>query len=240
MKRLLLAVAICLFLSTSAYALLDTINNRTNSPSSDASATASQLQGQGQIQGQGQGQGQGQLQAATAAQGQQQLGEVKTTTKVEVGGDTTKDNYAIAFPSTASAEGTSNAQATYLFGSLGKSNTETFKKLIPEIQAILAIPDAVMAPEMKKDIVGTLVKKMLDANRTQRFLGFMWEDNSKNLLNMFGLLCWDSVWSEGQKPFQSKSDAGLVPKPVKETPAVKTVDAGVTGNAGILPVGNQK
>jgi hypothetical protein len=172
---------------------------------------------------------QGQLQGQLQGQGQKQTAVGKVTTDVKVEGDTIK-SYAIAFPSVSSAEGTSSGQATYLFGSLGKSNTELYKKLIPQIQTILAIPDDIMSQAEKKTIIDTLVKKMTDANRTQRFLGILWEDNSKSLLNVMGLLTWDSFWAEGQKPLQSKVDAGLVEAPVK----TKTTDKGVTGNAGYV------
>lgn len=149
------------------------------------------------INKQAQGQLQGQL------QGQVANGKVSTDVKVE--GDTIKST-AIAFPSLSSAEGVSSGTATYLFGSLGKSSTEVYKKIIPQIQTILAIPDDMMDKEMKSLRIKQLVNKMTDANRTQRVLGVLWEDNSKSILNVFGLLTWDSLWDEGQKPFQSKSD----------------------------------
>lgn len=185
---------------------------------------------------------QGQMQGQLQGQGQGQVANGKVNTEVTVSGDEDSDKTpdAIGFPSVVAAEGTSSGSATYGFGSLGKANTETYKKIIPQIQTVLAIPDDIMSREEKKVVIVSLVKKMTDGNRTQRFLGIMWEDNSKSLLNMFGLLCWDSVWAEGQKPMQSKVDAGLVPAPVKEEPVVKTADAGITGNAGTLPAGNQK
>ena len=166
----------------------DVDNNIRNSNENRNSNVGVNKQQQGQLQGQ--------------LQGQKQT----AVGKVEVTDNSETKTTAIAFPSVAAAEGTNSASATYLFGSLGKANTETYKRVIPEIQTVLAIPDAIMSNEMKKDIITTLVKKMTDANRTQRLLGVLWEDNSKNLLNLFGLLTWDSFWAEGQKPLQCKSD----------------------------------
>lgn len=175
-------------------------------------------------------------------QGQKQTAVGKVNTDVNVEGDTIK-SYAIAFPSVSAVEGTSSGTATYLFGSLGKANTETYKKIIPQIQTILAIPDDIMSKEEKKATVAILVKKMTDSNKTQRFLGILWEDNSKSLLNILGLLTWDSVWAEGQRPLQCKSDMAaekLSITPAVEAPVVaKTEDVGITGNAGNLPGGNQ-
>jgi hypothetical protein len=203
---LLVVIVAMLFVCGNAFAVLDSIKN--NSPEQDQ--TQGQLQGQGQAQGQGQGQLQGQAQAAIAAQGQGQgqIANGKVDTDVSISGDADSDRMpdAIGFPSVIAAEGTSSGSASYGFGSLGKANTETYKKVIPQIQTVLAIPDNILPQEEKVVIVKQLVGKMTDSNRTQRFLGIMWEDNSKSLLNMFGLLCWDSVWAEGQKPFQSKSD----------------------------------
>lgn len=149
------------------------------------------------------------------------------------------ESFGVAFPSVTSAEGTNSASASYFLGSLGKSNTETYKKVIPEIQTILAIPEDVLPLAMKKDIISTLLKKMSDANRTQRFLGILWEDNSKNLINMFGLLTMDSFWDEGQRPFQCKSDmmatAPALETNIPVTPAATKEAAPVSeGNKGYV------
>ena len=50
-----------------------------------------------------------------------------------------------------------------------------------------------------------------------------------------GLLTWDSLWAEGQRPLQCKSD--MEAEKLSTTPAVeanipKTEDKGITGNAG--------
>lgn len=215
--------------SLSPSAEADSTNLNTNANTNTNVDTNLQGQMQGQLQGQGQG----------------QVANGHVDTDVNISGDEDSDRApdAIGFPSVIAAEGTSSGSASYGFGSLGKANTETYKKVIPQIQTVLAIPDDIMSREEKVVIVKQLVKKMTDSNRTQRFLGFMWEDNSKSLLNMFGLLCWDSVWAEGQKPMQSKVDAGLVAKkdaPIVTVEVVKTEDVAITGNAGNLPVGNQK
>jgi len=176
----------------------------------DNSNTNQQQQGQaqGQLQGQAQGQGQGQLQgqaqAAIAAQGQGQgqLGIVSTS----VGGDTVKDNYALSFPNVSAAEGTNSATATYLFGSLGLSDTEMYKKGIATIQTVLAVPDEIITKDEKKVLVNKVIEKMMGSIRAKRLIGIGPEQHSKNLLNLFGVLTFDSMWDEGQKPFQRKKD----------------------------------
>lgn len=198
MKKVICIAVILLLVSFGlAFALADNTNKQGQIGINE--------QDQDQLQGQKQGQLQDQAQAAIAAQGQQQ-GQVSVgAVNTEVKGDNI-DTTAISFPSVSAAEGTSSASATYLFGSLGKASTETYKRIIPQIQAILAIPQEVMGTQEKGQLINILTEKMMGSNRTQRFLGFAWEDNSKSLLNFFGLLTWDSVWMEGQKPFQCKAD----------------------------------
>ena len=197
MKKFILVVALIL-MTTPAFALLDTIRN--NSPEQDQN----QGQAQGQLQGQAQGQLQGQAQAAIAAQGQGQgqLGVVSTS----VGGDTVKDNYALSFPNVSAAEGTNSATATYLFGSLGLSDTEMYKKGIATIQTVLAVPEDILSKEEKKALVNQVIAKMMASIRAKRLLGVGPEQHSKNLVNLFGVLSFDSVWAEGQQPFQKKKD----------------------------------
>jgi hypothetical protein len=163
-----------------------------------------QLQGQSQGQSQGQGQDQGQLQgqaqAAIAAQGQIALG------KVNVEDNSTYEATSIAFPDTGATEGVASANASYMFGNLGLSDTEMYKKGSHIIQTVLAIPDDVLSRGEKRAIVNDVVSKMQKSVRPRRLLGIGPEQHSKNLINLFGLLSFDSVWADGQKPFQSKAD----------------------------------
>ena len=209
MKKVLALLVVMVFvLSGSAFALLDTINNRNNSP--EATANASALQGQNQNQGQAQGQlqgqlqGQGQLQTATAIQGQ--LGIVGQANKqsVSVGGDKI---YSASYPAVGATEGVSSGTASSLFGSLGLANTEQYKKLMPQIQVISAlIKEKLISEEDGQAKIDYLVRRMIRSNKTQRFLGIFWETDTKSIMNLLGLLSWDSIWDEGQNPFQSKGD----------------------------------
>jgi hypothetical protein len=178
-------------------------------------------QQQGQIQGQMQGQQQGQI----------ANGEVSVT------GDSTKV-YANAWPSVTGAEGVSSGNAATIFGSLGLSQTEKYKKIMPQLQAVSAlVKDGMITPEEGRAIVKPMVEKLVRTNKTQRLLGILWETDGRNLLNGFGILAWDSVWKDG--PAQGVASE---PKPVKAVKAAapKTVDEGVTGNGGVLPGGIQK
>jgi hypothetical protein len=188
------------------------------SPSPDPSPSQSQGQSQGQNQNQGQAQGQaqgqqqgqlqgqlqGQAQAAIAAQGQGQ-GQVAVG-KVEVADNSETKTTAIAFPSTGATEGVASANASYLFGNLGLSDTEIYRKGSHIIQTVLAIPDDILSKGEKSAIVKNVVAKMMNSVRPRRLLGIGPEQHSKNLINLFGLLSFDSVWADGQRPFQSKSD----------------------------------
>ena len=163
-----------------------------------------QLQGQGQLQDQGQGQLQGQTQEAIAAQGQGQ-GQIAVG-EVNVQDNSEYKSTAIAFPSTGATEGVASANASYMFGNLGLSDTEVYKKGAYIIQTILAIPNNILNEEAKAAIVNDVVTKMLKSVKPRRLLGIGPEQHSKNLVNLFGLLSFDSVWADGQKPFQAKSD----------------------------------
>ena len=157
---------------------------------------------QGQMQGQLQGQLQGQGQKQTA------VGKVNTkvSTDLNVDGNNVKV-YGNSWPSIGGAEGVSTGTASSMFGSLGISSTEQYKKLMPQIQVVSAlIKEEIISKEEGQKIIDSLVKKMIKANKTQRFLGIFWETDSKSIMNLLGLLSWDSIWNEGQNPFQSKSD----------------------------------
>ena len=163
----------------------------------------SQQQGQAQGQLQGQLQGQAQGQGQIAAQGQGQLGVVKTETSVD-GDDVKTKVYANSWPALSGGEGVSQANAYSVFGGLGLSQTEAYKAYITQIQAIEA--SSVLSAEKKAEYVAILAEKMIKTNRTKRLLGIGPEVSGRNLLNLFGLLSWDSVWADNQKPFQSKGD----------------------------------
>jgi hypothetical protein len=145
------------------------------------------------IQGQQQGQLQGQLQNQVA------------NGEVTVVGDTQKV-YANSWPSIGGAEGVSSGTASSIFGSLGMSNTEMYKKIVPQIQVVTALmKEEIISKETGTKIIDSLVEKMLKANKTQRLLGVFCESESKSLFNFLGLLSWDSFWTDGQKPFHRKT-----------------------------------
>jgi len=191
--RVAVAVTLFVFLLTGsmAWALFDD-----NSTDQDQSQGQGQLQGQ--AQGQLQGQAQGQAQAAIAAQGQLQGQSATQGNTQNIGGDSTKA-YANAWPSLSGGEGVSQANAYSVFGGLGLSNTEPYKAYITQIQAIEA--STVLDAETKQIYVSLLTQKMYKENKKQRFLGLFWETSGRNLLNLFGVLSWDSFWAEGQHPF---------------------------------------
>jgi len=158
---------------------------------------------QGQLQGQIQGQMQNQLQGQAQGQGQIAVGE--TAQDVSISGDETKvKSYAVSYPALSGGEGISQANAYSIFGGLGLSQTEKYKVYIVQIQAIEA--STVLTAEQKVAYINTLATKMMKTNKTQRWLGFGPETSGRNLFNLFGILSWDSVWAESQKPFQSKKD----------------------------------
>lgn len=197
--RLAALVLALVLLAAPAFAVLDD-----NSNHNTQGQLQGQQQGQGQAQGQGQGQLQGQAQAAIAAQGQGQ-GQIAVG-KVDVQDNSKTETTAIAFPSTGATEGVASANASYMFGNLGLSDTEMYKKGAHIIQTVLAVPDNIIEPELKAAIVKDVISKMRESIRPRRLLGIGPEQHSKNLINLFGLLSFDSVWADGQKPFQSKGD----------------------------------
>lgn len=182
MKRLVIALAIVGLITGSVFAMLD--DNSTNQ-------NQGQLQGQGQ--GQAQGQGQGQAQAAIAAQGQIAVGEADQSVSVD-GDNTSVKSYAVSYPALSGGEGVSQANAYSIFGGLGLSNTEKYKVYITQIQAIEA--SATLPNSVKADLVLKLVDKMVATNKTQRLLGIGPEVSGRNLLNLFGILSWDSWWKD--------------------------------------------
>ena len=206
--RVLVLVLAVMLLSLPAYALLD--DNSTNQAQGQQQGQVGindqeqgQLQGQGQAQGQGQGQGQLQGQTALGgtslqAQGQASLQGNKQQADMNVEGDE-NTTYANAWPSLSGGEGVSQANAYSVFGGLGLSNTEQYKALITQIQAIEA--SRTLDEVTKEELVKELIEKMVDSNKKKRFLGLFWETSGRNLMNLFGVLSWDSFWKDGQHPF---------------------------------------
>lgn len=162
-------------------------------------------QDQDQSQTNRQKQGQGQAQAAIAAQGQLQgnLGIQRgndVSTKVKVQGDTYESEaYAVSYPSLSGGEGVSQANAYSIFGGLGLSNTEQYKAIITQIQAIEASQS--LHADFKAELVEGLVRDMVELNKDKRFLGLFWKTSGRNLSNLFGILSWDSFWKKHQHPF---------------------------------------
>jgi hypothetical protein len=204
MKKLIATLVILVFSTTMVFAQWQ-----------DNTNDQAQGQAQGQLQGQGQAQGQGQMQgqAAIAAQGQLQgqASFVDATNKqgqvangsVSVEGDESDDKtYAASYPNLTGGEGVSQANAFSVFGGIGLSQTEKYKVYITQMQAVEASQS--LTTEEKQALVDVLVKKMMDTNKKQRFCGIFWETSGRNLLNLFGILAWDSYWKEDQKPFQTQ------------------------------------
>lgn len=216
MRKYLLAVVFVFVFATSAFALLD--DNSTNQGQA-------QGQGQGQLQGQAQGQGQGQAQGQVGLNLQGQGQVANGTVATSVSGDENK-TYAVSYPSLSGGEGVSQANAYSIFGGLGLSNTEKYKALITQIQAIEAMQ--ALTADQKKVLVEKLVNKMVESNKTKRFLGLFWETSGRDLGNLLGLLSFDSFWKEGQKPFAKQKTAEQ-----KEVAVEKALDdASVAGNRG--------
>ena len=201
--RVAALVLVLMLVAAPAFALGDNHNDNDNHNSATAvssSRSDSSSRSEANVRNENeQGQIQGQLQGQLQGQGQVANGEVN------VGGDTIK-SVALGFPNVSAAEGTNSATATYLFGSLGLSDTEMYKKGIATIQTVLAIPDEILPQAEKKALVLQVIDKMMGSIRAKRLLGIGPEQHSKNLVNLFGVLSWDSVWAENQKPFQCKSD----------------------------------
>lgn len=195
---IVLAIVFVLCASLSFAALIED-NSNTNQQGQ------AQGQGQGQLQGQAQGQGQGQMQGQAAIAAQGQIGEVSTDVSINEE-DSDKAPDAIAFPTQGATEGVASANASYMFGNLGLSDTEMYKKGTFIIQTVLAIPEDVLSKAEKTEIVKTVIGKMMKSIRSRRLLGIGPEQHSKNLVNIFGLLSLDSFWADGQQPFQKKAD----------------------------------
>ncbi len=109
-------------------------------------------------------------------------------------------NYANAWPALSGQEGVSQANAYSVFGGIGLSNTEPYKRYIVQIQAIEA--SQTLTASEKQLMTSKLFDRMMDTNKKQRFLGLFWETSGRNLMNGFGLLAWDSFWQDKQKPFK--------------------------------------
>lgn len=115
---------------------------------------------------------------------------------ISTSGDKNK-SYANAWPSMGGEDGVSQGNIYSIFGGVGLSQTEDYKKYIEQIQVIAAMKvSGLISGRTAENKANRLLDKMMKSNKKQRFLGVGFETSGRNLINFFGILSWDSFWKD--------------------------------------------
>lgn len=190
------------------------VNNRNsnrNNAYSSSSARSNQNQNQGQLQGQMQGQ------IAAQANGQTMTNNVSENHKF-------MEADANAWPGINGEKGTNNFNGYSIFGGVGISQTAEYQIAIDKLATIKVMEvNGYLSPEEAKAEAKAAYAQLKYATKDKRMLGILWKSTGRNLLNGFGLLTWDSFWTEGGAPTEKSS-----------APRVKSADKEVNGNRGYV------
>ena len=148
-------------------------------------------QDQGQTQGQGQGQGQGQFAVG----------------KVNVEDNSEYKSYAFSPPAIHAQKGTSSANMYSIFGGIGLSQTEEYTIAIEKI-AVIERMEALgyLTKEEAIEEARETFEELDSASQPKRVLGIFGKTRGRHLLNLMGLISFDSFYKEGQKPFSKSAE----------------------------------
>ncbi len=243
MKRFMVAFLALMLIGGSAYALGDNENEQAQGQIGINSSRNSnenenendnrnyndnkQAQGQGQAQGQLQGQLQGQAQGQGQGQGQVSVG------RVDVADNSEYKSYSFSPPGLSANQGVNEANMYSIFGGIGLSETAEYKVCVEKLAVIERLQGAgYLTKEEAKAEALAVYLQMKEVTKDKRLLGVLCKTSGKNLLNMFGMLSWDSFWKEGQTPVEKMFEAMSKEK-------VRTDDSSLEGNAGNFPGGIQ-
>jgi len=142
-------------------------------------------------------QGQDQNQGQKQAQGQ--------ANKIAIDDNSDYEAYAFSPPAIHAQKGTESGNMYSIFGGVGLSTTEDYTVAIEKLATIERMLGAGFMTEEEALVEAKQTYKELDeASQPKRWLGIFGQTRGRSLLNVFGLLSWDSWYKEGQTPF-SKS-----------------------------------
>jgi len=169
---------------------------------------------------------QGQDQGQAMEQGQIAVGQV------QVQDNSSQEYKAFSFapPGIAAVKGTSSANMYSIFGGIGLSQTEEYTIAIEKLAVIERLQGAGYITEEQARNEALVTYIQLDsATQPKRILGIFGKTRGRHLLNLMGLLSWDSYWAEGQTPFTKSK-----PWPKKEVkPTTPDINDG-SGNEGFI------
>jgi hypothetical protein len=174
-----------------------------------------QKQGQGQDQGQGQGQAMGQ------------------STGIDISDDSDYKSYSFSPPAIHAQKGTETGNMYSIFGGVGLSQTEEYTVGIEKLATIERMLGAgFVSKEWAIAEANAIYKDIDSASQPKRWLGIFGKTRGRHLLNVFGLLAWDSWYQKGQAPFSKSGPWGSGEKKVKEVSDPDVNDG--SGNEGYV------
>ena len=134
--------------------------------------------------------------------------------------------YANAWPGINGEAGTSNFNGYSIFGGIGISATAEYKICIEKLANIKMMQDCgYLTKEEALAEARAAFNQFKYTTQDKRMLGVLWKTTGRNLLNGFGLLSWDSFWSD--------SDAASAKKAIENKEATEDKDIS-SGNKGYI------
>ena len=153
--------------------------------------------------GNDQDQGQDQKQAMGQAQG--------NANKIDINDNSEYRSYAFSPPAIHAQKGTSSANMYSIFGGVGLSQTEEYTIAIEKIAVIERLQVlGYLTPEEARAEARATYAQLDSATQPKRILSVLGKTRGRHLLNLLGLLSWDSFWAEGQVPFKGSAQVKTI------------------------------
>jgi len=163
------------------------------------------------------------------AQGQVAVGKVA----VDIQDNSEYKSYSFSPPAIHAQKGTESGNMYSIFGGVGLSQTEEYTVAIETLATIERMQGAgYLTVEEAKEEALKVYTQMRTATQPKRWLGIFGKTRGRHLLNVFGLLAWDSWYAEGQEPFSKSGDWGSGEEKVKEVSEPDVNDG--SGNEGYV------
>ncbi|TDI96959.1 MAG: hypothetical protein E2O29_01625 [Deltaproteobacteria bacterium] len=110
------------------------------------------------------------------------------------------DSYVLHAPDTVAQSGQRASSVYSLFGGVNMAQTEEAKQTGDNIKLLvfMAKNGIISADELRYEVIEQYVQ-LKDASRPKRLFGVLWRTRGNSLVNGFGMLSMDDLWSKFSK-----------------------------------------
>ncbi len=110
------------------------------------------------------------------------------------------DNYVLHAPDTVAELGQRASSVYSLFGGVNMAQTEETKQTGDNIKLLvfMAKNKIISSDELRYEVIEQYVQ-LKDASRPKRLFGVLWKTRGNSIVNGFGMLSMDDLWSKLKK-----------------------------------------